>query len=155
MHDLSGSNNTGSFAGEGKHAFWKAFQDFSDGIITALINLGTNNELQDDTAASIEQIICTVNHNLDCLSEWWVFKKKQAESERLPPSPDALRQAILHAHQKAIIWNHDTVPQPVIPPPDNYGWKQEDDGWTPVMTTQLPSPESDLHLVKCGCKEQC
>ena len=84
---------------------------------------------------------------------WWLFKKKQAESERLPPSPDALRQAILRAHHQAIIWNLDTVPQPVIPPPENYGWKQEDDGWTTVMTTQLPAPESVLHLVKCGCKK--
>ena len=23
------------------------------------------------------------------------------------------------------------------------------------MTTQLPAPESVLHLVKCGCKKQC
>ena len=33
---------------------------FSEGILTALINLGTTNELQDDTAASIEQFICAV-----------------------------------------------------------------------------------------------
>ena len=53
-----------------------------------------------------------------------------------------MRQAILRAHSQAIIWNHDTVPQPVIPPPEYYGWKQEDDGRTPVMTTQLTAPES-------------
>ena len=82
-------------------------------------------------------------------------RKKQAESKRLPLSSDALRQAILRAHHQAIIWNHDTVAQPVIPPPGNYGWKQEDDGWTPVMTTQLSAPEFVLHLVKYGCKKQC
>ena len=60
LHAMSGSDNAGSFAGKGKHAFWKAFQDSSEGILTALINLGTTNELQDNTAASIEQFICNV-----------------------------------------------------------------------------------------------
>ena len=150
LHDMSGSDNTGSFAGKGKHAFWKAFQDPSEGILTVLINLWTTNQLQDDTAASLEQFICTVYQpqtQIVLLKKlrWWLFKKKQAESERLPPCPDALRQAYLRAHHLTIIWNLDTVPQPVIPPPDNYEWKQEDGGWTPVMTTQLSAPESVLH----------
>ena len=140
---------TGSFAGKGKHAFWNAFQDSSEGILTALINLGTTNELQDDTAASLEQFICTVYQPQTQIVlvkklRWWLFKKKQAKSERLPPSPDALRQANLRAQHLTIIWNLDTVPQPVIPLP-NYVRKQEDVGWTPVMTTQLPAPESVLH----------
>ena len=110
----------GSFAGKGKHAFWKAFQDSSEGILTVLINLWTTNQLQDDTAASLEQFICTVYQpqtQIVLLKKlrWWLFKKKQAESERLPPSPDALRQANLRAHHLTIIWNLDTVPQPVIP----------------------------------------
>ena len=145
LHAMSGSDSRKS-----KHAFWNAFQDSSEGILTALINLGTTNELQDDTAASLEQFICTVYQPQTQIVlvkklRWWLFKKKQAKSERLTPSPDALRQANLRAQHLTIIWNLDTVPQPVIPPPDSYVWKQEDDGWTPVMTTQLPAPESVLH----------
>ena len=57
--------------------------------------------------------------------------------------------------KQAIVWNHDTVAQPVIQPPESYTWKQEDDKWTPVMTTQILALGSVLHLVKCGCKKQC
>ena len=41
LHAMSGSDNTGSSSGKGKHAFWEAFQDSSEGIVTARINLGT------------------------------------------------------------------------------------------------------------------
>jgi hypothetical protein len=160
LHALSGSDNTGSFAGKGKHAFWKAFQDATDNIITALISLGATKKLNDDTAASIEQFICTVylpQTEIESVKKlrWWLFRKKQAESERLPPTPDALRQAILRAHHQTFVWNQATVTNPVIPPPADHGWKQDGDRWIPIMTTQLPAPESVLHLVKCGCKKQC
>ena len=67
--DMSSSDNTGSFAGKGEHAFLKAFQDSGEGILTALINLGTTNKLQDDTAASIEQLISTVYQHKPRLSQ--------------------------------------------------------------------------------------
>ena len=38
------------------------------------------------------------------------------------------RQASLRAHHQAIVWNHDTVAQPVIPPYKNTEWKQKGDG---------------------------
>ena len=99
-----------------------SFQDSSQGILTALINQGTTNELQDDTAASIQQFICTVYQPQTQIVSvkklrWWLFKKKQTKSGRLPPSPGDMRQAILRAHHQAIISSHVTVPQPVAPPP--------------------------------------
>ena len=78
------------------------------------------------------------------------------QSERLPPTQDALQQSILRAHHQAIIWNNDTVANPDIPSPENYGWTLEDNRWVPIMTTQLPAPKSIIQLVKCGCaKAKC
>ena len=68
LHTMSGSDNTGSFAGKGKHAFWKAFQDSSEGF-TALINLGATNELQDDTVASMIKSYAHSTTNPDCHDE--------------------------------------------------------------------------------------
>ena len=160
LHALSGSDNTGSFAGKGKHTFWKAFQAASDSIVSALASLGTTIELSNNTYETIEEFICKVyapqTHILKVEQlRWWMFKKKQAESEKLPPTPAALKQAILRSHHQAIVWNHDTVANPVIPTPGNYGWENNGDGWTPIMTTELPAPQTVLHLVKCGCKTQC
>ena len=42
LHALSGADNTGSFAGKGKATWWKAFQEASQDIITALARLGAS-----------------------------------------------------------------------------------------------------------------
>ena len=53
---------------------------------------------------------------------WWLFKKRQAQSERLPPTADALLSAILRSHYQMIVWNNDKVANPELPSPGNYGW---------------------------------
>ena len=87
---------------------------------------------------------------------WWIFKKKQAQSEKLPPTQAALEQTVMRANYQAMVWNNDIVPQPQLPSPDNFGWKLEDNKWLPVMTTLPPAPEAVIQLVKCSCaKEKC
>ena len=87
---------------------------------------------------------------------WWLFRKKQAQSERLPPTQAALRQAILRAHHQALVWNNDVVPNPTLPSPENYGWEMHGEKWVPIMTTLPPAPQAIIHLVKCKCaKKRC
>jgi len=84
-----------------------------------------------------------------------LFKRKQAQSDRLPPTPAALHQAILRAHYQLIVWNNDIVANPDLPSPDMYGWVMNEE-WNPVMTTLPPAPEAVIQLVKCKCaKDQC
>ena len=82
---------------------------------------------------------------------WWIFRSKQAEPERLPPTKAALIQAIKRAHFQCIVWYNDTVPNPNIPSQSEYGWREEAGGFSPVMTTIDPALEVILQLVKCGC----
>ena len=84
---------------------------------------------------------------------WWLFWKKQAQSENLPLTPEALKQAINRVNYQALMWNLDTVPEPQLPSPETFGWKleDEDDKWVPVMTSLPPAPETIIQLVKCGC----
>ena len=87
---------------------------------------------------------------------WWMFSKKQCQSETLPPTRDALAHAISRAHFQAIVWFNDTTPNPDIPSPQDYGWKLEEAKWVPVMSTQLPAPQSVIPFVKCNCpKSRC
>ena len=162
LHAFSGADNTGSFAGRGKLAFWKRFWEAKDDSneISALKSLGTTRMPTDIVYVGLEEFLCkvylpdTMIANVAKL-RWWLFTKKQAESERLPPTQDALHQAVLRAHYQAIIWNNDTVPNPKLPSPQDYGWNLED-VWVPVMTKELPAPKSVLQLVKCGCvKTKC
>jgi len=53
-----------------------------------------------------------------------------------------------------MVWYNDIVPNPDIPFPKDYGWKEEIDKFVPVITTSSPAPDAILQLVKCGCSEK-
>ena len=87
---------------------------------------------------------------------WWLFRKKQAQSERLPPTLAALHEGILRAHYQVMVWNNDRVLNPDLPPPDTYRWERKEDEWQPVITQLSPVPEAIIQLVKCNfVKERC
>ena len=81
------------------------------------------------------------------------FSKKQAEAEKLPPTHGALVEKIMSAHYQAVVWWHDDVPQPEIPVPSEYGWKEENDELLPVPSKEKSAPDAVLQFVKCGCKK--
>ena len=43
------------------------------------------------------------------------FRKKHAQSENLPLTPAALRQAMNRANYQALVWNLVAVPAPQLP----------------------------------------
>ena len=162
LHSLSGADDTGSLpAGEEKATWWKAFQEASQDIITALANLGASEPRSAETMAAIEKLICKLyvpNKTISTVKDLrrWLFKKKQAQSEKRPPTQAALKQTVTRANYQAMVWNNVIVPQSQLPSPHNFGWKWEDNKWLPVMTTLPPFPEAVIQLVKCGCaKERC
>ena len=82
--------------------------------ISALANLGTRGQPSAYTLTGIEKLVCQVyvpNTVIDNVKElrWWLFQKKQAKSENLPPTPEALRHAINRASYQALVWNLDTL----------------------------------------------
>ena len=133
-----------------------------DEITDGLSQLGGTATIPtDDTMALIEKLVYQLylpKTEMSSVSEvrWWLFRKKQAQSERLPPTQATLRQAILRAHYQALVWNNDIVTNPTLPSPENYGWELHGDKWVPVMMTLPPAPQAIIHLVKCKCaKERC
>ena len=161
FHALSGADNTGSFSGKGKLACWKVFSRADDDVITALANLGTTEHSDEDTIKKVEKFVCHLYQPITSTFQvnelrLGLFKKKQAQSERLPPTQGALSEAILRAHYQTMVCNKDNVPNPNIPSPENYWWKKDSNEWLPVMTTTPPAPEAIIEMVKCGSgKQQC
>lgn len=161
FHAFSGADNTGSFSGKGKIACWKALNSADNDTLLAFSQLGMSEDPTPEVLFGIEKFVCNLyqpNTKFITVPElrWHLFKKKEAQSEKLPPTQGALHEAILRTHYQAIVWNNDTVSNPTLPSPERYGWKDDSDHWTPVMTTILPAPEAIIQLVKCGCsKERC
>ena len=87
---------------------------------------------------------------------WSLFKKKKAQSDRLPPTQAALQQAILRAHYQLTVWNSDRITNPELPSSQHYGWRMDQEEWVTVMTNMPPAPKAILQLVQCGCsKKRC
>ena len=160
FHSFSGADNTGSFAYHAKPLCWKAFQGMHEDDIREMAKLGTTPKPYDNTIAAFEKLFCKIYAPKTSLTKvkdlrWFLFRKRQAESEKLPPSEAALREAVVRAHYQAMAWCNDIVANPDLPSPEGYGWERKDDSWRPIMTSVQPAPQAIIELVRCDCKTQC
>ena len=92
LHAISGKDVTGSFANKGKATWWKVFKDTSEETITSLSKLGTRGPPPTDYMDAIKRLVCHLfspGTKISSAKElrWVLFTKKQAQSERLPPTP--------------------------------------------------------------------
>ena len=58
FHAISGADNTGSFSGKGKLAWWKILQEADEDVITKLERLGMNKNPAAETETAIEKLVC-------------------------------------------------------------------------------------------------
>ena len=119
LHAISGAN-------KGKLTWWKMFKDANEATTDALSKLGTRGLPTADTMAAIKKLVCRLyvpNTPVKTLRElrWSLFRKKKAQSEKLPLTQAAIREAIMRANCQALIWSLDSVPSPDLPPPQEYG----------------------------------
>ncbi|CAH3178932.1 unnamed protein product [Porites lobata] len=126
-HALSGTDNTGSFSGKGKLLCWKIFAEGDSSIFTALAELAQTAHPNEEIVAAIEKFVCLPYQprtKLMTVKElrWSLFKKKQAESDKLPPTQAALQQVvILRAYYQLMVWNSDRITNQELPSPQHYG----------------------------------
>ena len=118
-------------------------------IITALAELGQAAYPNEEIIAAIKKFVCLLYQPRTSLLtvkelRWSLFKKKQAQSDRLPPTQAALHQAILRAHYQLMVWNSDRIANPELPSPQHCGWRMDQAEWVPVITNLPPAPEAIL-----------
>ena len=161
FHAFSGCDQTGKFAGKGKSVFWKTLMNASEETLQAFSNLGASEILSEETFQRLETFVCKLyapNMNTENLGQlrWKLFFKRQAEAEKLPPTLESLRQTILRAHYQALIWQNDLVPNPIVPPPEKYGWKKDGGTHVPISSELPAAPDAVVQLVRCSCsKSKC
>ena len=80
--------------------------------------------------------------------------KYQLESEKLPPTPSALKFKIHRSHYVCLIWQ-SSMSKPNLPDPNMYGWETAENGLLPVTTDALPAPKAVLEMSVCSCKTKC
>lgn len=145
----------GSPSGKEKLSCWKAFLEADDSILNALAKLAREEKPDTDIKVKIERFVFQLylprtDETTVKELKWFLFRKRQAECDRLPPTQASLHQAIMRAHFLLMVWNKDTAPHHVLPSSSDYGWAMENAEWAPVMTTLPPAPEAVIELGALG-----
>ena len=152
FHAITGCDTTSFISGHSKRTAWKTFvQHFG-----LLASVG-DRALDADIISSAEEFLCkiygVVNDTLD-LARVELFGKDN-RPERLPPTSDAFKQHLKRAHYQTKIWRQAHVAKPVLPKPEEMGWRLEDGELIPVLMTLDPVPKACLEMVSCNCRTGC
>ena len=86
---------------------------------------------------------------LKCFKRGTVRCKRKVRLERLPPTAVALKQHFLRVYHQVQLWQSNPLP------PEQWGWKRDNEGLVPATTELSPAPENLLHLISCTCTKNC
>ena len=161
FHAMTGCDTVSAFMGHGKKsawATWNALPQLTNSLLT-LATLPVN--IQDDTLHYIEMFVVLLYDRTSPYMNVNEARKKlfakRNSVQRIPPTYDALEQHMKRSvFQGVYVWGQVLVPQPVLPSPTSWGWRQTEDGsYEPICTTLLEASKSCSELVSCGCKKGC
>ena len=161
FHAITGCDTVSAFVGHGKKsawATWNTLPELTDALLS-LANAPTS--IQEDTMHVIERfVILQYDRTSKCKDVNKARKKlfaKKSSVQNIPPTYAALEQHVKRsALQGGHVWGQALVPEPVLPPPTDWGWHRSDDGpYTPLWTTLPEASKTCYELVSCGCKKGC
>ena len=162
VHAFSGADCVGRFAKVGKIKWFHKFLQASDDVMKAFLALSENHAISDEVVSSLAEFVCAVycpkGVNITNIADlrWHLFCRNMAESDRLPPTFEALRQHILRAHVQARVWGQCHMSKQVFVDPLQNGFLKTSDGTIkPVTTNILPAPQAIIEMVRCHCKGVC
>ena len=97
--------------------------------------LSSEAEVTETMLSTLASFVCAA-YSLKCIYintiselQWHLFCKHMAESDKLPPTPGALRQHVLRVHIQARVWGQASIAlqHPQLDPMQN-GYHKESDG---------------------------
>ena len=115
FHAFSGADTTGRFHRIGKKTWFKLFLKANADVTDAFVRLANDTQVSEDVIPTLATFVCAAyNPKGVCISDlaelrWHLFCKHMAESERLPPTLEALKQHVFRAHIQARVWFQATV----------------------------------------------
>ena len=157
FHALTGSDTSGRFAGRTNDWSFKTFMSCCDDeILDALAMLGNETDLPSDACSQLDATLCLYVYIKVNELRWFLYLKRAAEGENLPPISGALDLHICRAHYIAMIWKKVNANNPRLPTPTctPFGWTFDagSSHFSSVRCLNSPAPEAMLHLIKCKRK---
>ena len=163
LHNLSGADWGGKFVGISKKRWLTSYLslDSDNEIIGAFKNLGEEAFHFNDTLTLLESFTCMVYSKTSKSRKvgdlrWELFRTKNLEGEKLPPTLGALYPQVKRVNLIVTVSKGYRQAQPLIPPLLGNGCEQASDGSTvPMKCLELPAPKAVILLVKCSCQGEC
>ena len=163
FHCFTGCDQTAKFYGKSKLTCWKTFMNCSPSVLSAFNSLGDfTNGVSPSTRAGLHMFLLDLycksrpQHVSDVSKlRWYLYSKKQVESEQLPPTAAALEFKIKRSHYMTFVWKNACEPAPQLPNPEDFGWKLKNDQFDAIMTNAPPVPNAIVELSFCKCKTAC
>ena len=163
VHNFTGADWDGKFFNISKRTWITKFLALTPGdeIVGTLQKFGSIDEPGESDIKQMEKFVCNVYSSKSacvtvCDLRWELFKTKNCEGEKLPPTQNTLKP---HIQRVNFICRRDKSykdPRPILPHPKDNGWEQKSDGkLAPVRCLNKPAPLAVMELVKCGCKGSC
>ena len=161
LHAFTGSDTTSRIYGVGKKAMLQKIINHdrlltdcakvfslphqSENLISSngsMAMLAIFNAKKDDTLSSLRyKLLCKKISN----------SKTFVKPERLPPTTDACKYHSLRVYFQVMVWmglNGEMDPL-------DWGWEVQDQKLLPIMTDEVPAPNTLLQMIHCNCSGGC
>ena len=81
-----------------------------------------------------------------------LFSRKRRLPEELAPTLDVFNLHVNRAvYQASYFWAQSLLKDPVLPDPNEWGWKLFDEGFNLVWSTPPEASKICQELIRCGC----
>ena len=161
FHALTGCDTVSFFGGRGKKTAWDVWKVFPE--LTAALGAlkASPKEIPDECMAVLERFVVLLYNRTSSLTNvnevrQELFSKKSRSLDSIPPSRASLEQHVKRAvFQGGYVWGQTLLPQPVLPSPSDWGWKQRSNVWSPYWTALPQAKDTCYELIRCGCRASC
>lgn len=160
-HSFTGCDTVSAFAGHGKKTFWDTWKNNKNFSPTFATLSRSPKEISDRLFQDIQLYVIKAydkTSNLKSVNQCrkHLVTKKNRALESIPPTEDALMQHVKRAaFQAGHIWGQWKEKCPVLPTPEDWGWKKQASSYRPIWTILPDASKHCKELVKCGCKSLC
>ena len=162
FHAITGCDVCSSFYGIGKKTAWGVFRTnpHLHKLFAGISTLPSTLSL--DQFDYIERFTILMYQRTSELTSVNEMRQQLFSQNRiidnLPPTKMALEQQVKRAILVAgFIWGQTLTADPIIPPPEDWGWKrnEKDSSLAPYWTSLPEASKACRELIKCGCKTKC
>lgn len=161
FHAFTGCDTVSSFGGRGKRKAFETWNIYPDVTYAFLALSYCPSDISKPCMDRLERFVILLYDRTSGekdinMARKQLFAQKGRPLENIPPTRAALLQHTRRAaYQAGYCWGQATVPSPILPSPQHWGWTMVNGEWQPYWSDIPEITKSCRELVKCACQKGC